>query len=80
MQTHDVICDTFATIVRNVGFHVGREQLHALPSTQINIVFTKSGIHILVDVVIINPMRAYLLFKSCATFDGTHAKQKNYRD
>jgi hypothetical protein len=32
-RTHDVIHDTFVTIVQNVGFHMGREQLHVLPST-----------------------------------------------
>jgi hypothetical protein len=34
METHDVICDTFATIVRDVGFHMGQKQLHAHPSTR----------------------------------------------
>jgi hypothetical protein len=50
-RTHDVICKTFATIARDVGFHVGWEQLHAFPLTTfnsscrwINIVFTKDDI------------------------------------
>jgi hypothetical protein len=37
MVTHDAILDTFVTIVmQDVGFHVGLEQLHALPSTTFN--------------------------------------------
>jgi len=28
MGTYDVVCDTFVTIVQDVGFHMGREQLH----------------------------------------------------
>ncbi len=46
--THDAICNTFVAITWDVGFHVGREQLHAFPSTTFNyshwrvdIVFTK---------------------------------------
>jgi hypothetical protein len=27
------IHDTFTTIMRDAGFHMGQEQLHALPST-----------------------------------------------
>jgi hypothetical protein len=49
--TQDAICDTFAAITRNVGFHVGQKQVHALLSTtlnsspqRVNIVFTKDGI------------------------------------
>ncbi len=30
ITTHDVICDTFVAIGRDVGFHVGQEQLHVL--------------------------------------------------
>jgi hypothetical protein len=59
---HDAIHDTFVTIARNVGFHVGWEQLQVLPSTTLNssyrrvdIVLTKDGIRIIVDVVITNP-------------------------
>jgi hypothetical protein len=59
--THDAIHDTFATIARNVGFHMGQKQLLTLPSTtfnssrrQINIVLTKDGIFTLVDIVIAN--------------------------
>jgi hypothetical protein len=29
--THDVIHNTSATIVQNVGFHMGQEHLHVLP-------------------------------------------------
>jgi hypothetical protein len=60
--THDAIHDLFATIMRDASFHVGQEQLHALPSTtfnffhqRINGVLTKNGIHTLTNVVIANP-------------------------
>ncbi len=51
----------------------------------INIVLTKGGIHTLANVVIVDPIRAYLLFWFCATqgfvtFNRTQAKQKTYRD
>jgi hypothetical protein len=49
--THDGIHDTFATIMQDVNFHMGREELHALPSTTFNsfcqrvdIVLTQNGI------------------------------------
>jgi hypothetical protein len=51
IKTHDAICDTFVAITWNVSFHMGRKQLHVLPSTTfnsfrwwINIMFTKDGI------------------------------------
>jgi hypothetical protein len=34
--THDAIHNTFAAIVRDASFHMGREQLHALFSTTFN--------------------------------------------
>jgi hypothetical protein len=34
--THDAVHDTFATIVQDVGFHMGREQLHVFPSNMFN--------------------------------------------
>jgi hypothetical protein len=34
--THDAICNTFATIMRDAGFHAGQEQLHVFPSTTFN--------------------------------------------
>jgi hypothetical protein len=62
MGTHDVVCDTFVAIAQDADFHVGWEQLHALPSTtfhsscqQVDIVFTKDGICTLADVVIVDP-------------------------
>jgi len=68
IKTHDAICLTFAFIAQDVSFHVGWEQLHALPSPtfnsscqQINIVFTKNDIHTLTDVVIANSTQADLL-------------------
>jgi hypothetical protein len=60
--THDAIHDTFVAIARNVSFHMGQKQLHALPSTTfnsshrcVNIVFTKDGILTLTNVVIFDP-------------------------
>ncbi len=74
VKTHDAIRDTFATIAQDFGFHMGKEHLHALPSTtfnsshqQIDIVFTKDDICTLADIVTTNPMRAYLLPRSNAT-------------
>jgi hypothetical protein len=62
IKTHDVICDTFVAIVRDVGFHMGQEQLHALFSNTFNsshrqviIVFTKYDICTLVDIVVVDP-------------------------
>jgi len=62
MGTHDIICYTFDVIVQDVGFHVGQEQLHMLPSTtfnsscqRINIMLTKNDIHTLANTVIANP-------------------------
>jgi hypothetical protein len=75
MDTHDAIHDTFATITWNVDFHVGWEQLHMFPSTTfhfshrwIDIVLTKHGIHILIDVVIIDPRWVDLFCWSCGTW------------
>jgi hypothetical protein len=90
--THDVICNTFNATTQDVSFHVGQEQLHALPSTtfnffrwQIDIVFTKDGIRTLADVVIVDPTQAYLLPRSCTTqgfptFDVAQAKERNYHN
>jgi hypothetical protein len=57
------VVNTFATIVRGVGFHVQQEKLQTLISTtlnsscqQIDIVLTKDGIRTLMNVVIVNPM------------------------
>jgi hypothetical protein len=73
-RTHDVICDTFATIVQNVVLHMGCEQLHLIPLTtfnsfqwRVNIVFTKYGIHTLANVIIANPMWMDLFFQSYTT-------------
>ncbi len=61
-----------------------QEQLHVFPSTtfnsssrQVDIVLTKNDIHILVNVVITNPMRVDLLFRSCALqgFVASNANQ-----
>jgi hypothetical protein len=92
MGTHDAICNIFATTMQDVGFQMGWKQVHALPSTmfnfscrQINIVFTKDDIHILIDVIIANPTRADLFPQSCATqgfvaFNPAWAKERSYRN
>jgi hypothetical protein len=48
-------------------------------------VFTKDGIRILIDIIIVDPMRAYLLLQFCTiqrfiAFDETQAKKKNYHN
>jgi hypothetical protein len=87
---HNAIRDNFAVITQDANFHVGREQLHALPSTTFNsscqwvdIVFNKDGICTLVDVVIANPTWTNLFPQSCAiqgfvAFDATQAKERSY--
>ncbi len=67
IKTHDVIRDTFVTIVRDVGFHMGRKQITCTSFNHIHsfcwwvdIVFTKDGIRTLADVVIVDPTWAYL--------------------
>jgi hypothetical protein len=84
--THDAIRNIFAAIAWNVGFHVGRQQLHAFFSTTFNssrrwidIVLIKDGICTLANVVIINPTWIDLLPQSCATqgFVASNAIQAN---
>jgi len=89
---HDVIHDTFIVIVWDDGFHVGWKQLHAFPSTmfnsfcqQVDIIFIKDGICILVDIVIIDPMQTNLFLWSYATqrfatFDAIQTKEMSYHD
>jgi hypothetical protein len=74
MKTHDAICNTFAAITWDVGFHMGQKQLHALLSNmfnssyqQVDIMLTKDGICTLIDIVITNPTQVDLLPRSCAT-------------
>jgi len=89
---HDVVHDIFATIVWDVSFHMGRKQLHALPSTTfnsfrqwVNIVFTKDDICTLANVVIVDSMRTYLFPWSCIiqgffASNVVWAKKLNYCD
>jgi len=91
-KTHDAICDIFVTIAQDVGFHVGRKQLHAFPSTTFNsshwwvdIVLTKDGICTLANIVITNPMQMDLFPWSCiiqgfATLDATQVKERSYHN
>jgi hypothetical protein len=74
MGTHDLIHDTFATIVQKVNFHMGWQQLHALSLAtfkschwQVNIVFIKDEICTFIDIVIIDAMWMNLLPWFCAT-------------
>jgi hypothetical protein len=89
-KTHDAIRDTFVAIVQDASFHMGREQLHVLPSTtfnsfcqRINNVLTKNGIHTLTKVIVANPTQANLLKKSCViqgfvASNAAQAKERNY--
>ncbi len=52
---------------------------------QVDIVFTKDGIHTLVDVVIANLTQMDLFFQSCTiqrfvAFDATQAKKRGYHN
>jgi hypothetical protein len=88
----DAICNTFAAIAWDGGFHVRWEQLHVLFSTTfnslcqwVNIVITKDDIRTLADVIIVDPTRVNLLHRSCVTqgFVASHttqAKEKNYHN
>jgi hypothetical protein len=90
MGTHDAVHNTFVAIAWNVNFHVGQKQLHMLPPTifhsfhqWIDIVLTKDGIHILVDVVIVDPTWVDLFCRSYATwrfvaFKIAQAKKRSY--
>jgi len=90
--THDVIHNSFATIARNANSHMGQEQLHVLPFAmsnsscrQVDVVFTKNGIHTVVDVVIANPTQVNLFFQSCTiqrfvAFNATQAKERGYHN
>jgi hypothetical protein len=63
--THDAICDSFISIVRDVNFHVSCKQTHVLLTPylqwlwqQVNIVFIIDGIRALVDVIIVDSTHA----------------------
>jgi hypothetical protein len=89
-KIHEVIHNTFVTIARDAGFHMGQKQLHAFPSItfnsfcwQVDIVFTKDDIHILVDIFIVDSTWSYLRSQSCttqgfATSDVAQVKENNY--
>jgi len=90
--THDVICDIFPTITQDVGFHMGREQLHVFPSItfnsfcwQVDMVLTEDEICTLINFVIIDPTQTDLLSQSCAiwgfvAFDVIQAQKRGYCD
>jgi hypothetical protein len=92
LEPHDAIHDTFVAIMRDVSFHLRREQLHTFPATtfnsfrwRIDIVLTKDSICTLVDIVIADPKRIDLFPWSCATqgfvaFDAAQAKERSYRN
>jgi hypothetical protein len=89
---HDVVRDTFAIIVRNASFHMGRKKLRVFLSPMFNsfrqridIVFTKDDICTLTNVVIVHPTRTNLLLQFCAiqgfiAFNVIQAKKKSYRN
>jgi hypothetical protein len=88
--THDVVCDIFAAIMQDVGFHMGRKQLHVLFSNmfnsshwQVDIVLNKDDIYTLVNVVVVDPKWTDLFPWSCTTqrfvtFDVV--QEQNYCD
>jgi hypothetical protein len=90
--TPDALCDTFIAIAQDVGFHMGRKQLHVFLSNtfnssrwRIDIVFNKNNICTLIDIVIVDPTRADLFPWSCATqgfvaFDAIQAKDYSYHN
>ncbi len=57
--SHDVVQNTFASIAKNVGFHIFHEQMHVLlmfspllqSSQQVDIVLSTNGVCTMVDVV-----------------------------
>jgi hypothetical protein len=60
--------NAFAFIVKDAGFHVLRQQTHVFSSPtfqssrwQVDIVVSMDGIWMLVNIVIINPIRANLV-------------------
>jgi len=73
-STHDVVHDIFVAIAWDANFNVGQEQLHPFFSItfhsfrqRVDVVFTKNGICILIDVVIANLTWMDLFCWSCAT-------------
>jgi hypothetical protein len=93
MSAHEpMICDTFVTIMWNVGFHVQQKQLNAFLSIMFNSfhwwvdnMFTKDDICTLIDIVITDPTWVDLFPWSCATqefvtSDAAQAKEMSYRD
>jgi exonuclease I len=68
-KIHDVVCDIFITIMRNVDFHVRQKQLHMFVLTmsnsfhrQINSVLTKNEILTLTNAIITDPTQINLFF------------------
>jgi hypothetical protein len=69
--SHDVQ-NTFASISKNVGFHIFHEQSHVLlmfspllqsSQQQVDVVLTTNEVNTMVEVVIINPTQANLVSK-----------------
>jgi hypothetical protein len=90
--SHDAIQNVFVPIVKDVRFHVLQEQTHVLllPSLEyfhqrVDIVMLVDDIRTLVNVIIANPIRAYLV--SWANFSCgvsmimvAQVKERLYRD
>jgi hypothetical protein len=91
MRTHDVIRNIFASIVQDVGYHVGWKQLHVLSSTmfnsfcpQVDIVLTIDDIHTVANVVIVDPTHvdftSLILHNSKICYlNAIQAKERSYR-
>ncbi|CAM6093049.1 unnamed protein product [Calypogeia fissa] len=63
--THDNLCDVFAAIARDAGYHVSMEQTHVLPAAddipdrrRADIVYSWAGVRALADMVVADPTRA----------------------
>jgi hypothetical protein len=85
--TRDVIYDTFATIMQDVNFHMGREQIHVLPLPTFNSsrqwvdnVFTKNGIHILANIVIADLLPQSCTTQGFATSNAIQTRKRNFHD
>jgi hypothetical protein len=60
--THNVVQNVFAFIAKDVGFHILHEQTHVLLSPplqylcwSVDIMLNLSGVHLLVNLIIIDP-------------------------
>jgi hypothetical protein len=90
--SHDAMWDAFASIMKDVCFHVACEQTHILlpPTIQssyqwVDIVLSVDGIHMLANVIIVASIRVDLvshvvLFWEMPTMVAIRAKKGFYQD